>query len=169
MNNYLIKSQKIISIAAIGIGVVILGACTNSDRATNPDNPIAVNTANPTPAESSPASNPKTDSQHGAANGGQVVETGKYHLEFVPAKEAKATHMDLYLQTGDKHETVPDAKVTAQVQSPEGKAQAIAFNYDPKDKHYTGMLSASASGQYQVKITADIKGEKVDARFNFNR
>jgi hypothetical protein len=30
-------------------------------------------------------------------------------------------------------------------------------------------LNETASGQYQLRITADIKGEKVNGRFSFNR
>lgn len=37
----------------------------------------------------------KLISQHSKPNqGGQVVESGKYHLEFVPAPEANGTHID---------------------------------------------------------------------------
>jgi hypothetical protein len=31
------------------------------------------------------------------------------------------------------------------------------------------MLNEAASGQYQVRITADVKGETVNGRFSFNR
>ncbi|MBW4646278.1 MAG: hypothetical protein KME23_25360 [Goleter apudmare HA4340-LM2] len=137
--------------------LIFLGACNNS----NPT-PITETTATPKPVT-------KTNNSHGATKGGQVVETGKYHLEFVPGKEANQTHMDLYLQTGDRHATVPNAKVTAQVQLPDGKQKTVLFTYAAKDKHYTGILTEKASGRYQVKISADVKGEKVDGRFSFNR
>ncbi|MBD2691258.1 hypothetical protein [Anabaena catenula] len=110
----------------------------------------------------------KTNNQHGASKGGQVVETGKYHLEFVAGKEANQTHIDLYLQTSDNHEAVPDAKVTAQIQLPDGKQKSILLTYDASGKHYKANLAENIPGQYQVKITADIKGEKVNGRFNFN-
>lgn len=48
--------------------------------------------------------------------GGKLVESGAYHLEFVAEKEATGTHLDFYLQKGDKHEPVPNAKVSAKVQ-----------------------------------------------------
>lgn len=77
--------------------------------------------------------------------------------------------MNLYLQTVDNHEAVPNAKVTAQIQLPDGKQKSIPLTYDVSGKYYTAALSENTTGQYQVKITADVKGEKVDGRFNFNR
>ncbi|MBD2385634.1 hypothetical protein [Cylindrospermum sp. FACHB-282] len=151
------------------IGLLSLGACSSGNQAANTENTPTASTST-TENKSAPVSPAaKTNSQHGASQGGQVVETGKYHLEFVPEKEANGTHLDFYLQTGDNHETVPNAKVTAQVQLPDGKQKTVLLPYDAKNKHYHGLLSEQASGQHQVKITADIKGEKVNGRFNFNR
>ncbi len=66
------------------------------------------------------------------------METGAYHLEFLAEKETNTTHMDLYLQTGDNHEAVPNAKVIAQVQLPDGKQKSIPLTYDVSGKHYNG-------------------------------
>ncbi|MDB9373216.1 FixH family protein [Nodularia sphaerocarpa] len=140
------------------VGLLFLGACTNN-------NPVA-NTETPATSVTPVA---KSNPQHGATKGGQVVETGTYHLEFLADKEPGGSHLDLYLQTGDTHETVPNANVTAQVQTPDGKEKTIPFTYDAEDKHYTAMLKEQASGQYQVRITADVKGEKVNGRFSFKR
>lgn len=163
------KSLKSSLIILGSVGLLFLGACSNDNQAANTENSPAASksgTQNPS-VSASPAT--KTDSEHGASHGGQVVETGSYHLEFVPEKEASATHMDLYVLTGNNHQTVPDAKVTAQVQLPDGKQKTVPLTYDANDKHYTAVLSEKASGQYQVKITADVKGEKANGRFNFNR
>ncbi|AFY36266.1 hypothetical protein [Calothrix sp. PCC 7507] len=146
------------------VGLLFLGACSNSNKAANTENSPAASTSI---AQTSPAT--KKDSHHGESHGGQVAETVSYHLEFVPEKEASATHMDLYVLKGDNHQTVSDAKVTAQIQLPDGKQKTVAFTYDANDKHYTAKLTEKAIGQYQVKVTVDIKGEKVNGRFNFNR
>ncbi len=38
-----------------------------------------------------------------------------------------------------------------------------------QEVYYTALLSGKASGQYQVKVNADIKGEKVNGRFTFKK
>lgn len=100
---------------------------------------------------------------------GQVVESGPYHLELVPEKTDKGLHLDLFLMTGDNHKPIPNAKVTGQVQSPDGKQKNLVFTYDAKDKHYTSILEGKATGQYQLKITAEINGKKVNARYSFKQ
>ncbi|BAY35480.1 hypothetical protein NIES2107_73920 (plasmid) [Nostoc carneum NIES-2107] len=162
------KSLKSSLIILGSVGLLFLGACSNENQAANTENSPAASTSSAQNPSVS-ASPTKTDSEHGASHGGQVVETGSYHLEFVPEKETSATHMDLYVLKGDNHQTVPDAKVTAQVQLPDGKQKTVPLTYDANDKHYTAVLPEKASGQYQVKITADVKGEKANGRFNFNR
>ncbi len=163
------KSLKSGLIILGSVGLLFLGACSNGNQATNTENSPATSTSSSqTPSVlTSPVT--KTDSQHGESHGGQVVETGSYHLEFVPEKEASATHMDIYVLKGDNHQIVPDAKVTAQVQLPDGKQKTVAFTYDANDKHYTAKLTEKAIGQYQVKVTADVKGEKLNGRFTFNQ
>jgi FlaG/FlaF family flagellin (archaellin) len=100
--------------------------------------------------------------------GGQVVESGKYHLELVPEKSANETHLDLYVQSGDNHQSIANATVSGQLQSPDGQQKAIAFTYDASGKHYAAVAPAKA-GTYQLKVTATIGSEKADARFEFNR
>lgn len=100
---------------------------------------------------------------------GQVVESGPYHLELVPEKSDKGLHLDLFVMTGDNHKPIPNAKVTGQIQSPDGKQKNLVFTYDAKDKHYTSLLQGKATGQYQLKITAEINGKKVNARYSFKQ
>jgi hypothetical protein len=97
------------------------------------------------------------DGEH--SHGGQVVESGAYHLELVTEKEDKGTHMHFYLEKGEKHEVVTNAKVTAQVQLPDGTQKNIDFKYDKKEKEYTATLPGNAAGQYQMKVTANIGSE----------
>ena len=154
------KRMKSNLVAFASLVILFCGACINTNQAAN---------ANPSELSEN-AANTKLISQHPSSNqGGQVVESGKYHLEFVSETEAHGTHMDFFLQRGDNHEAIPNAKVTAQIQMPDGTQKTIPFTYDAKGKHYTALLSGKASGQYQVKVNADIKGEKVNGRFTFKK
>jgi hypothetical protein len=101
--------------------------------------------------------------------GGQVVETGAYHLELVVLPEASGTHLDLFLQTGDTHAAVEGATVTGQVQLPDGSQQAVDFEYDDAGKHYATLLPETAPGEYKVVVLTTINGKKVNGRFNFTR
>ena len=164
-------TSRIIVLASAGL--LLLGACSKesktSDSASN-------NAATPTAETASPATtSPATStakaesSKSGKSNGGEVVESGKYHLEFVPEKGSNETHLDLYLQKGDTHEAVANAKVTADVQLPDGKLKTLPLSYDASGKHYAAVLKEKVTGQYQVKINATIGSEKADGRFNFVR
>ncbi|MBE9163418.1 hypothetical protein [Tychonema sp. LEGE 06208] len=159
------KTLKSSLIILGSVGLLFLGACGKADQTSDTNT-----TPPPPPAASQPASSaPATTSAAKGANGGQVVNSGAYHLEFVPEKEATGTHLDLYLQKGDKKEPVPDAKVTAQVQLQNGKQQTLALKYDPEGKHYAVVFPGKEPGQYPVKVNADINGEKVDGRFTFTQ
>ncbi|MEA5525260.1 hypothetical protein [Nodularia spumigena] len=147
-------------------GLLFVGACSNTNPVVNTENPATSSAEIPA---DSVAPVTKSNHEHGASKGGQVVETGTYHLEFLADKEAGGSHLDLYLLTGDTHETVPNANVTAQIQTPDGTEKTLPFTYDAEGKHYMAMLNEAASGQYQVRITADVKGETVNGRFSFNR
>ncbi len=163
------KSLQISFVVLASTGLIFLGACSNSNQAGNTENNPSASTNNSSSTKTPASPTAKTDNEHGASKGGQVIETGAYHLEFVPKKESNGTHMDLYLQKGDNHQTIPNAKVTADVQLPDGKQKTIPFTYDASDKHYTAVLTDKATGQYQVRVTADIGGEKVNGRFSFDR
>ncbi|RAM49978.1 MAG: hypothetical protein C6Y22_19490 [Hapalosiphonaceae cyanobacterium JJU2] len=161
------QSFKLGFVVFASVGLLFLGACSNQASESNSSPSVATSE---TSTNTGTTANSET-SAHGDSHGknAQVVEAGKYHLELVPEKEANATHLDFYLQTGDKHEAVTNAKVTADVQSPDGKQKTVPLSYDASGKHYTAKLDGSAAGQYQVKITADVGGEKVNGRFSFNQ
>jgi len=164
------KFLKLLLISFSSASLIFLGACKNNNQATNSD-------SSPTAAQSTASTAQQFDiaktetSSHAAKplKGGQVVESGLYHLEFVPVQENDGTHLDFYLQKGDNHEAIPNAKVTAQVQLPDGTQKALPLPYDAEGKHYAALLPAKAAGQYQVKITSDMDGQKVDGRFSFNQ
>ncbi len=101
------------------IGLLFLGACSSGNQATNSaSSPAASAPAETQPSIASPAVKAESAEKHGG-QGGQVIESGPYHLELVTGKETSGTHLDLFLQKGDNHEAIPSAKVTAQVQLPD--------------------------------------------------
>jgi glucose/arabinose dehydrogenase len=175
------KSLKSSLIVLTSSALIFLAACSSGTQTSNQNTtpaasqPAAVNSATSTSTTQTPASSvtsTPTETKTGHAKvskGGQVVETGAYHLELVPLKEAQKTHLDFYLLKGDNHEVVPNAKVTAQIQSPDGTEKTLNLAYDAQGKHYAVVLPDNAPGQYQVKMTADVNGEKVSGRFNFNQ
>lgn len=134
-------------------------AATDAAACTDPETAGAATTDSPTAA-----------ADHSApTKGGQVVETGAYHMEFVPIPEADGIHLDFYLQTGDTHEPVTDATVVAQVQLPDGTQQAIPMEYDAAGEHFFAFVPSQATGEYKTVIQTDIQGEKVNGRFSFSK
>ncbi|MDZ4877999.1 MAG: hypothetical protein CLLPBCKN_007434 [Chroococcidiopsis cubana SAG 39.79] len=154
------------AIALGSLGLLFFGAFSQSDRATSYANNSNIKVAKTVVTKTELVEKASASKNQ---KGGQVVEAGAYHLELVPEKGEKGTHLDLYLQRGDNHEAIPNAKVTAQVQSPDGTQKNLNFKYDPSGKHYTTLLPGKATGQYQMKVTADVKGEKVNGRFSFKQ
>lgn len=164
------KFLKSLLISLGSVSLILLAACGNKNQTTNSDS--SSTSAQPAESTAQPTEAAKTESSGHAAKplkGGQVVESGPYHLEFVPVKEGSGTHLDFYLQQGDNHEAIPNVKVTAQVQLPDGTQKSLELPYDATGKHYAALLPAKAVGQYQVKITSDIGGNKVDGRFSFSQ
>lgn len=174
------KLLKLSLIIFSSMGLLFLTACNSDNQSSNSNTSPAASSESSksvTPTtKSSESSEPatsqgetaKTGSSEGSY-GGQVVESGAYHLEFVPESEETGTHLDLYLQRGDTHEAVPNANITAQVQSPDGKQQSLNLTYDAEGKHYAVLFPGTTTGQHQVKITADVSGETVNGRFSFQQ
>lgn len=161
---------------AVSLGL-LLGACTSGNNQTATSEPASEPASEPTvgssvassPIASSPAASPGATDHSAPQQGGQVVETGAYHLELVALPEAGSTHLDLFLQTGDTHEAVEGATVTGQVQLPNGTQKQVDFEYDAEGKHYAALLPETESGEYKVVILTDISGEKVNGRFSFTQ
>ncbi|MBJ7898533.1 MAG: hypothetical protein GC158_01140 [Cyanobacteria bacterium RI_101] len=156
------KHQLLTNPITILAAVLLLNACGNPPARTDVS---ATPTASPSAVPTANMEENATESHGG--QGGQVVETGAYHLELLPIKEAGGFHLDFYLQKGIKHEPIPDAKVTGKVQFPDGTQKDINFTYSDQDKHYKALLSTEAAGDYKLAILTDINGEKVNGRFNF--
>jgi hypothetical protein len=148
--------------------LAVLAACSNNTPTTTNSTP-ATTAAKIETAKANPTSSAtKSETKHGdPQKGGQVIESGIYHLELVVAPEENGIHLDFFLQKGDTHEAIPDAKVTAQLQMPDGTQKNLDLTYDAPAKHYAVTLSGKATGEYKVVILSDIKGEKVNGRFNF--
>jgi len=149
--------------------LALLGACSNGTPTTD-STPVATTAktdAQPPKASSSPSMAKPEAKNNKPMQGGQVVESGIYHLELVVAPEENGIHLDFFLQKGDTHEAIPDAKVTAQVQLPDGTPKNLELTYDAPAKHYKVTLPGKTTGEYKVAILSDIKGEKVNGRFNF--
>jgi len=152
-----------------GVAMLTLGACssnspTSSETTNTPSSPVA---ASPT---TSPDATQTTAKNPASRQGGQVVKSGDYHLEFVPSKEGDGTHLDFFLYKGDSTEVIPDAKVTARVEFPNGTRQNIDLPYEPAGKHYGKKLpDASVPGDYNVAILTDVNGEKINGRFSFKQ
>ncbi len=149
--------------------LAVLSACSNSTPTTTSSTPattVAKSVETPKASSSSSMAKSETKSDN-SKKGGQVIESGIYHLELVPEPEENSIHLDFFLLKGDNHEAIPDAKVAAQVQLPDGTQKNLDLKYDADGKHYTVSLSGKAVGEYKVAILSDIKGEKVNGRFNF--
>ena len=154
-------------------GLLLLGGCGKAAKTDD-----AANSPSTAPAETTaPATStkPMTNGERSAKSpmspkkGGQVVESGKYHLELVSVKEDSGTHLDFYLLQSDTHESVATAKVTADIQAPDGKQKTIPLTYDVSGKHYAAPMGEKAKGQYQLKVTATIGSEKIDGRFKVDQ
>lgn len=145
------------------LGLTVLTACSPSETAQN------TTETTPSPTAETASTETATADHSAPQKGGQVVETGAYHLEFVALPEPGGTHLDFYLQSGDSHEAVLGAKVIAQIQLPNGEQKALDLEYDEAGKHYAVFLPGEETGEYKVAILSDINGEKVNGRFNFSR
>lgn len=151
--------------------LALLGACGNG-ASTIGSTPVATTAkadAELPKASSSPSMAKPEAKNDKSRQGGQVVESGIYHMELVPKKEENAIYLDFFLEKGDNHEVIPNAKVTAQVQLPDGTQKNLELKYDSSGKHYTVMLPSKAAGEYKVVVLSDISGEKVNGRFSFKQ
>lgn len=164
------KTIKLGLLYLASIGLFFLASCsnqgTNSEQSaeTNPDS-IAQETHSEDDGHDH--AHDKAEGEH--SHGGQVIESGEYHLELVAEPSDEGTHIDFYLEKGEAHEKVSNAQVNAQIQLPNGEQKSVPLTYEVDGNHYHGILSETESGEYQVAILSDINGEKVNGRFSFKR
>ena len=151
-----------ISLGLLLLMVGSLSACQTAPSADNTPEPAA-------PSASTETATTSTGHDATVNAGGQVVESGPYHLELVTAPEGEQTHLDFFLQKGDDHSAIADAKVTAQIQLPDGSTQSLPLTYDAAGEHYATRLASNDSGDYQIAVTAEVNGESVQGRFSFTR
>lgn len=148
--------MKITKLGILAIGsALLLASCNGGEKA--PQTPVKPEVAAPAQGGGD------------SIKGGQVIESGKYHLELKPEKAADKTHLDFYLKIDATQKDIPDAKVSGVVQTPDGKEAPVTFTYEAKDKRYAANVPGKAAGTYNVKITANIGSEKANGRFTFNR
>lgn len=177
----MLKFNRSIAVVLISLGFLVGGCASNTQTITEAESSATAEsptaeTSTESSTEPSVAASPdapvttadaETTNQHGG-QGGQIVETGEYHLELLPLKEANGIHLDFFLQKGDNHEPISDATVTAQIQLPDGSQQALDMEYDAAGEHYVAFLPSTAAGEYSIAILSDINGKKVNGRFSFN-
>jgi len=159
-------SITIPTVLAIAASLASCSSAPPESSAASPSiSPVA--SSSPSPIAASPNATPTGDHSQ-PKQGGQVVEDGNYHLEFVAGKEGKTTHLDLFLQTGDTHAAIAGAMVEAQVQKPDGTTAKVILPYDAPGQHYAASIPTTEPGEYLVKITAKIKGKTAAGRFTFS-
>ena len=154
------KSLKSNLIILGTVGLLFLVACNKGAQASYTNSRPASSPVDSQPASSAPA----PASAGGGLNSG--LEYGGYNFEFGSEKKATGTHLKVYLQKENTKEPVPNAKVTAHVQLPNGKQQTLPLKYDAKSKYYAVVFPSKQPGQYPVKITTDINGVNL-INYNF--
>ncbi|MBW4572802.1 MAG: hypothetical protein KME31_33955 [Tolypothrix carrinoi HA7290-LM1] len=172
--------MKVIKNSLIALGsasLLFLGACSSGNQAANSESTTASSTAETAAKTETTAKNGEKhiegdghdhskDSKDGHT--GQVMQSGKYHLEFKPDIQKEGTHLDVFVH-GEQDKQITDAKLTAQIQLPDGNNKTLQIPYKADEKHYGNVLKETSAGDYKVVLQTDIKGEKFNGRFNFKR
>ena len=95
--------------------------------------------------------------------------SGPYHLELIAESKDHGLNLNFHLEYNANQEAIPDATVTAIVQTPDGNEETLDLQYESTGEHYIGSLNTDVMGQFGVTILADLNGEQVDAAFSFER
>ncbi len=161
--------MKYLVVLISSLSLLTLGACSGGNQAAKTESAAKPTEAASTTQAASPTKESQKEGDGHDHKGGQVVEVGDYHLEFATHKAETGTSLDLFLQKGKAYQPVTDAKVTAQVQMPDGSQKPLEMNYDTTEKAYKAVLQDAAAGEYQVAILADVAGKKMNGRFGFKQ
>lgn len=159
---------KISLLMLTAASVLTLSACGSSSTPTATETAPASPTAEATPATTATTATSEPTAAASPQNGGQVVEMGEYHLELIAAPEGEGLHVDFWLLTGSDHATVDDAKVTANIQFPDGTEKTVDLTYDEAASHYKALVPGFVAGEYRIVVQTETNGEKVNGRFNFS-
>lgn len=146
-----------------GLSLLSLSACgapPPPQVETTPSPQVAA-----TPSPPPPAPSQQTHSHGG--KGGQIIETGRYHLELMVGREEGGLHIDFYIQEGEDHIPVGTATVTADIETPTGDRVTLPMTYTPEDEHYTARLANPVAGDYRIVLLSTINGEPINSRFRF--
>ena len=159
-------------IALMIVGLTFLAACGNrtpeTKRATSPETDTKT-AADHAADDGHDHTHDGHDHAHEGESNKQTIETDSYHLEFLPIVTTDGVQLDFHLQDEENHQSIHDAEVTAHIEFPDGERKSLKLTYDSADKGYTAFLPAQMTGEYKVAIQTDIKGEKVNGRFQFDR
>jgi major membrane immunogen (membrane-anchored lipoprotein) len=152
--------MKVIKFGAIGlvsVSLLLLGACSNNDKAANSKTTAAAKTEE----------KPKDPTKH--THTSQVVQVAKYHIDLRPDPDGEFIHLDTKIHDLQDRPII-DAKIVAQVQLPDNTNQTIQVKYNVEEKQYTGKLTASkALGDYKVVLLTNARGDKFNSRFSFKK
>ncbi len=168
------KSIETSLITLSTVGLLFLGACSSGDKAAKNETAATSSTAAKTePQVIKEGEKHDETSKHkhsGEKDGhsGQVVQSGKYHIELKPDLDKDSIHLDTKLH-GEQDKEITDAKLIAQIQLPDGSNKTLPVIYNTEEKQYTAKLPVGGSGDYKVVMQVDVKGDKFNSRFSFKK
>ncbi len=175
--------QSLIKLSVLVIGIAIVAGCSNPSAPNNSQATAGNSTTSSAPTATT-ATTPvaKSDSekkvgdghdhekgdghshQEGDAHGhAEPVKVGDYSMELESHKVGNNLHFNFHMHKGK--DEIADAKVTAQLQMPDGSQKSLEMPFSPAEKAYVAKLESPAAGEYKVAVLSDLKGEKMNARF----
>lgn len=155
----LVFKSSLIFFAAFGSLSLI--ACGKTEQATN-------TSASPETVTTIDDGHDHSHHNHSDENA-QVIVSAPYHLEFIAEPRDDGTNLDFHLENEESHEAIPDAKVTAIVQLPNGDEKTLDLQYEAEGEQYIAFLPEQAKDRYNVTILTEINGEQVNGRFSFDK